>query len=365
MMHLRASAQPHHDDDKARPRQTDPSLLLDSGIMEECVEFDINDALKHYTIDPQSVATPEAPSELVDAVHDPESLTPALVNSVLNSVIDDVAESPDAITRSSVFDTLQFLLKYANVLPAIELSTDHDSNDLYSDDRQSEKTPLASLSKVFDLVTSAISTETDLANGDIDADNEEALPRHKQLLQMYAFLLQWAVSAIETRVIEQRGTTTATGRGKGAKAKKDAKDTSWDPSKQLEKSLDVMSKVLSLRLVRIFVATSERDTFVGMFTKAVYHILENEARVKTASIKRSCFKVLCIAVRNHGQAFSMIGIEQMHESKANTAHRRPDGDQSEPLLFRASVRTHGGVLTHSRSGIRISTADRRSPQGAQ
>lgn len=280
--------------------------------MEECVDFDINDALKHYTIDPQSVATAHASPALVDAVDDPESLTPALVNSVLNPVIDEVAESPDAITRSSVFDTLQFLLKYANKLPNDDPSSDDETNSYFSNFRKSEQTPLASLSKVFDLLTSAISTETDLAHGDIEADNEESLPRHKQLLQMYAFLLQWVVSAIETRALEQRGTTTSTARGKGAKAKK---DTNWDPSKQLEKSLDVMSKVLSLRLVRIFVATSERDAFVGMFTKAVYHILESEARVKAPLIKRSCFRVLCIAVRHHGQAFSMIGTDLRQEAR--------------------------------------------------
>jgi condensin complex subunit 1 len=166
------------------------------------------------------------------------------------------------------------------------------------------------LSKVFDLLTSAISAEADLAHGDIEADNEESLPRHKQLLQMYAFLLQWAVSAIETRESEQRAATTTSRQGKGTKAKKDA---NWDPSKQLEKSLDVMSKVLSLRLVRIFVPTSERDTFVGMFTKAAFHILEDEARVKKPLIKRSCFKVLCIAVRHHGQAFSMLGVDPRHK----------------------------------------------------
>lgn len=79
--------------------------------MDARVEFDVNESLKNYSIDPSSIATPEAPSELVDCEHDPEALTAALINSVLNPVVDAVAESPDAITRSSFFDTLQFLLK--------------------------------------------------------------------------------------------------------------------------------------------------------------------------------------------------------------------------------------------------------------
>jgi condensin complex subunit 1 len=75
------------------------------------VDFDINEWLKIYSVEPAQIATPEAPSELVDCENDSESLTPALINSVLNPVVDAVAESPEAITRSVYFDTLQFLLK--------------------------------------------------------------------------------------------------------------------------------------------------------------------------------------------------------------------------------------------------------------
>jgi condensin complex subunit 1 len=62
--------------------------------------------------------------------------------------------------------------------------------------------------------------------------------------------------------------------------------------------------VLRLKLGRIFVTTSERDTFIGLFTKPVYHILENEARVKNSAIRNHCFRVLCIAVKHHGHAYS-------------------------------------------------------------
>lgn len=67
--------------------------------------------------------------------------------------------------------------------------------------------------------------------------------------------------------------------------------------------MDVMSKVLKLKLARIFVTTSERDTFVSLFTRPVYLILESEARVKNNTIRMHTFKVLCIAVKHHGHAF--------------------------------------------------------------
>ncbi len=55
--------------------------------------------------------TPEAASELLDCENDPDNLTAALVDSVLEPVIDVVTENPEGISRSSVFDTLQLLLK--------------------------------------------------------------------------------------------------------------------------------------------------------------------------------------------------------------------------------------------------------------
>lgn len=77
----------------------------------DAVNFDINNALKHYMSDPAAIPTPEAASALYDCENDPESLTNAVVNPVLNPIVDAVAESPDAITRSLYFDSLQFLLK--------------------------------------------------------------------------------------------------------------------------------------------------------------------------------------------------------------------------------------------------------------
>jgi condensin complex subunit 1 len=80
--------------------------------MDARVDFDINEAIKLYDSDPKTIPTPEASQALQECEEDAESLSsPALINSELNPVVDAVAESPDAITRSSVFDTLQFLLK--------------------------------------------------------------------------------------------------------------------------------------------------------------------------------------------------------------------------------------------------------------
>ncbi|PVI07476.1 hypothetical protein DM02DRAFT_551072 [Periconia macrospinosa] len=249
--------------------------------MDARVDFDINEAIKAYDDDPLTIPTPEAPQSLQDCENEPESLaSAALINSELNPVVDAVAESPDAITRSSYFDTLQFLLKYSAQIPP------------------------ATLGKILDLIVSALSTQADIAHTDIEAEEQEALPHHKQILEMYGFLLRWTISAVETRALEKSASAPAArGRGKAAKSKT-AKDGSWDASAQLEVALDRMSKVLKLKLGRVFVTTSERDTFIGLFTKPVYYILENEARVKSTVIRMHCFRVLCIAVKHHGHAYT-------------------------------------------------------------
>ncbi|KAF7943122.1 hypothetical protein EAE96_011064 [Botrytis aclada] len=254
----------------------------------DTINFDINDALKHYMSDPATVPTPEADSNLVDCENDPESLTNALVNSVLNSIVDSVAENPDAITRSSSFDSLQFLLKSSSALPT------------------------HALSKIFDLIVSGLSAEADNIHNDLETDEQELVAHHKQLLEIFGFLLQWTIAAVETKAAEKSTTApVARGRGKASKAKASAKNESWDSSAQLQTALDTMCKVLKLKLSKIFLTTSERDTFISLFTRPVYMVLESEQRVKNTAIRMHAFKVLCIAVKHHGHGYAaQISIVQ-------------------------------------------------------
>ncbi|KAI2627602.1 condensin component [Hypoxylon sp. NC1633] len=258
------------------------------------VNFDINDALKHYMSDPASIATPEADSALVDCETDPESLSNiSLLNPVLNPIVEAVAGNPDAIMRSSYFDSLQFLLKYTQFLPT------------------------HALSKIFDLIMSGLAAEADTINHDLEnPDEQEIITHHKSLLEIYGFLLQWTIACVETKAAEKSSTAPVSrARGKGAKSKAAAaskdKDGSWDSAAQLQLALDVMSKVLKLKLGKIFLTTSERDTFIGLLTRPVYMVLESEQRVKNTAIKMHAFKVLCIAVKHHGHGYAaQISIVQ-------------------------------------------------------
>ncbi|KAK4038513.1 condensin complex subunit 1 [Parachaetomium inaequale] len=300
----------------------------------DSVSFDINDALKHYMGDPAAIPTLEADAALADCENDPEALADnAVINAVLNPIVDAVAENPDAITRSNIFDSLQFLLKCAPIssdslmpcardtsLLAADTPTpgatdrrlrDPDS-ELFKQSRYTSFLSAHALSKIFDLITSGLATEADVIHHDLESDEQELIAHHKQLLEMYGFLLQWTIAAVETKAAEKSSATVPTrGRGKPKSKKGAAADGTWDSSTQLETALNTMCKVLRLKLGKIFLTTSERDTFMSLLTRPVYMILESEQRVKSTSIRMHAFKVLCIAVKHHGHGYAaQISIVQ-------------------------------------------------------
>lgn len=271
-------------------------------------EFDVNAALKAYLDDPQSIPTPEADPALLDCENDPDAFTPGLVNSVLNPIAEAIGENPEAILQASHLDSLQFLLKCAPTKPPDQqprLSSsqrNHTDCELFARSRQTSFIPATSLSKLLELILSGLGAEAETIHHE-EQDGETETAHHKQVLETFAFLLQWCVSAVETKSAEKPA-AAAGGRGKkGPKSKTAQKDGSWDPSGQLQIAMETMAKVMKLKLAKIFVTTSERDTFIGLFTRPVYLLLESEVRVKNTAIRMHVFKVLCIAVKHHGHAY--------------------------------------------------------------
>lgn len=274
--------------------------------MSDSNDFNVNALLKLYLDDPQSVPSPEADSELFDCESDPEALTPGLVNSVLNPITEAVAENPEAILRACHLDSIFFLLKCVpTVLPhqqsALQLQVASTDCELFALFRQSSFLQPASIGKLLDLVVSALGAEAEIVHHE-EQDGESETAQHKHVLEAFAFLLQWCIAVEEAKSAEKP--TGAPTRGKGGKTtKKAAKDGTWDPSMQIQPSLETMTKVMKLKLAKVFVTTSERDTFISLFTRPVYQLLESEARVKSTAIRMHAFKVLCIAIKHHGHAY--------------------------------------------------------------
>ncbi|KAJ5114606.1 hypothetical protein NUU61_000365 [Penicillium alfredii] len=299
--------------------------------MEERIQFDINDSLKYYLSDPTSIPTPDADPELLDCETDPDQLSAALVDNVLNPIVDAVAENPEGLTRGSFFDSLQFLLKCAPVpsqLPYGGFCPPGIDSELLKSCRYSTFLPTKSLSKLLDLIVSGLSVEADIIYGDLESDEQDAIQHHKQLLEMYGFLLQWALSAVEVKAAEKPAEAVPARRGGPKSKSKSAKDGHWDWTPQIQISMETMCKVMKLKLGRIFLTTSDRDTFINLFTRTIYLVLESEQRVKSMTIRMHAFKVLCIAVKHHGHAFgaqtsivqSLTYFEHLSEPMAEFLH---------------------------------------------
>lgn len=269
-------------------------------------EFDINSALQTYLDDPQSTLTPDADPALVDCENDPDAFTPGLINSVINPVSDAIGENPEAITQASNLDNLIFLLKCASTQIYVKTEKEPRSdNELLALSRQASFIPATSLGKIFDLIISGLGAEAEIVHHE-EQDGESDATQHKQILDIFAYLLQWCVAAVELKSAEKSTSAPAARAkgGKGAKSKTNGqKDGNWDPAAQLQTALDTMTKVMKLKLSKIFVTTSERDTFIGMLTRPTYMILESEQRVKSTAIRMHAFKVLCVAIKHHGHAF--------------------------------------------------------------
>ncbi|KAJ5162438.1 hypothetical protein N7492_007830 [Penicillium capsulatum] len=299
--------------------------------MEDRIQFDINESLKYYLSDPASIPTPDADAELLDCETDPDQLSPTLIDNVLNPIVDAVAENPEGLTKSSLFDSLQFLLKCAPVpsqLPIGGFRPPGIDSELVNTRRYTPSLPPKSLSKVLDLVVSGLSVEADIIHGDLESDEQDAIQHHKQLLEMYGFLLQWALSSVEVKAAEKPAESAPARRGGPKSKSKSAKDGHWDWTPQIQISMETMCKVMKLKLGRIFLTTSDRDTFINLFTRTIYLILESEQRVKSMAIRMHAFKVLCIAVKHHGHAFgaqtsivqSLTYFEHLSEPMAEFLH---------------------------------------------
>ncbi|KAF7330363.1 Condensin complex subunit 1 [Mycena venus] len=219
--------------------------------------------------------------------HDLSSEDPA---RLLEGAVEAVAESSDAIRDPDVFDVYRSLLKYSDAVPG------------------------PTMSKLLDSLASGLQAELESTTRDLE-DAPQVYLAHKTPLEMYAFLLQWFVSAAEkvkqtdgdapgTPVPKTRkprgGKAAAAGRSRAAASKK----AEWTWIDQIPATLNLISKVLRLSTQRIWTTTAEKDTFINCLTRPAYHVTESEVYMKQQDIKLSVYKVICLAVKHHGHALT-------------------------------------------------------------
>jgi len=101
---------------------------------------------------------------------------------------------------------------------------------------------------------------------------------HKAPLEMYAFLLQWFVTAVEkvkagaeqevaaapapTKSRRGRGGKATSGRSAAGRSGGTNQNETWSWIDQIPAMLALISKVLRLKTQRIWTTTAERDNFI-------------------------------------------------------------------------------------------------------
>ncbi|KAK8845335.1 hypothetical protein IAR55_006048 [Kwoniella newhampshirensis] len=231
------------------------------------------------------------PSEL-----DISSLRSSSIDESLSSAIESIVNDPESLIHSqpATFDVFRSILKHA------------DSPNITG----------TLLTKLLDVILSGLNNHSNavmamvggqgFSTGEVDMD---APLVHKQPLEMWAFLLQWFVTAAERgagRSSDEPKTTAAGGGGKGKKkttASKNSRSTSFVWFDHLPMVLATMTKTLRVPTSRIWRTTSERETFLSCFVKPAYQLAETEQYLKSNEIKLGIYKVICIAVKFHGHAF--------------------------------------------------------------
>ncbi|KIM60515.1 hypothetical protein SCLCIDRAFT_1216792 [Scleroderma citrinum Foug A] len=245
--------------------------------------FELQDELEAL----QDLSSYEIPNE--HDLHDAE------VGPLLQRVVGPIANSSDDITNPDVFDIFRSLLKHADAVPG------------------------PCMNKLLDSIASGFSAQLDAAIRDSKEEDQQAAMSHKTPLEMYAFLLNWFTSAADKVKsggedgLAQFQPKSRRGRGgKSGTSRATAKKVEeWTWADQIPATLELFAKAMKLKTHRIWMTTPERDAFITCLTRPAYHIAENEQYMKVHNIKMHVFKVICIAVKNHGHALAaQINIMQ-------------------------------------------------------
>ncbi|BGP24646.1 condensin complex non-SMC subunit Cnd1 [Rhodotorula toruloides] len=206
----------------------------------------------------------------------------------LNNLVDTLTTDPAAVADPDIFDQLASFLQHADELNG------------------------QALSKLLDAITSSFSSLLDSLRAVDSPTDHSSYRSFKDPLEIYAFFVMWCV-----RVGEKVGAKAGageTGRGKKAaaskskaKSKSSAKDATFSWPSQIPDILGVMVKALrTIKTERIWVTTAERDEVVAScFLRPLNVLCEHESYLKQLEIKAGIFRILCLAAKNHGQAFNV------------------------------------------------------------
>ncbi|WFD23771.1 condensin complex non-SMC subunit Cnd1 [Malassezia equina] len=241
-------------------------------------------------------------------------------------VVDAVAHSCTAVQDTATFTYAQSCIKHVGHL---EPDTAH---------------------RLLDAILSGFSgLLEELAEAEASAASALAEP-----LERYAFLLQWLVQLLEKHKDHFSRPKTS--------ARTPRPETTWTWASSLPTVLGVLAKALRTVSERLWSSAAMRDTFVSRcILRPVMLLQENEAYLKVASIKLGLFKVTCLAVKLHGQAFNVqTSIMQSLQYYEHLAE--PMAELLSVLRVEFDVQRLGEDVLRELAGKSFTSLDTKSPR---
>ncbi|KTW31051.1 condensin subunit YCS4 [Pneumocystis jirovecii RU7] len=230
------------------------------------------------------------------------------LKKILTAYLDDsenflLDENIANISRDNVNYVIDNIIDVTSASLGIILEDEY-MKSLFGILRVFDSLSIGSSNKFIDLIISGLQLVTESLSKDIFENEIDIQDQRKDILEVLGFSLYWLVSIIE-RTISNPSHSQNLSRGtKHFKCtKKVPKQETLDFSYFFQNSLDVMCRILSLKLSKLWPITSERDVFVSLFIRSGYLIFENEQLVKIVSVKMRIFKLLCVAIKHQGHAF--------------------------------------------------------------
>lgn len=144
------------------------------------------------------------------------------------------------------------------------------------------------------LVTSSFTAVSIQCKNVIDSgDFVDSADIIKQQLERYGYLLFVILSFLGKEDFPSSGSG-------GSSTKLKQGSVRWKSNtSQVEESLDSLLAFLKLPLARVFVTTPERNLFLDMFIRTVFHLMELPERIKTVNTRKLMFRAVAEAVIKH------------------------------------------------------------------
>ncbi|KAK9763414.1 condensin complex non-SMC subunit Cnd1 [Basidiobolus ranarum] len=210
---------------------------------------------------------------------DVANLNPAAVETFLNDAVDKIEDDCGSITDMEVFDCFRSFIKYFNLLKP------QQSN------------------KLLDILLSGFQTQIDQTE-EASSSNNPSYENHVQALMMYSFLLHWLTGVAEKKAMTKSNADKNNSKVKKNRSKREDEQESWDWMQHKQKSLELMSRTLDIKLNKICSSSHERDTCVNLLTRSAYQILENPDNLKAIPVKLQTYHIINKSVLDYEHSFA-------------------------------------------------------------